>query len=251
MRTRVEAKPLALALAIALAPGCGSTTHDPVVRVAHVLDAFEGTAIDTTRWTVVNSQPGPGPFTVSDGRLHFAYNAGGGGIWSTETATPGFYSARFFDFTSSNCETPGSHKGAFGGLGLGPKENFVQVMRDQNGTLASDGSCRRTSVFEVLYVDPSVGGDGIRSIWSGTPPTVTSGRLGLFFDGTFVTFYFSPDPYSDTSWQTMKVPGGGVLQWAPGWTAAPAVFVRGWDPAGTTSFSVDDVAYTPDPPTAL
>ncbi len=106
--------PHALALVLA-SLACGSPPPRPIPVPAHVVDAFDGTAIDTTRWTVVNSQPGADPFTVSDGRLRFLYTAGGGGIGSTETPGRGFYSARFFDFASTNCEAPGSHRGAFAG----------------------------------------------------------------------------------------------------------------------------------------
>lgn len=104
------------AVAVVLAVvGCGSPPAPPVTVPAHVVDAFDGTAIDRARWTVVNAQPGPDPFTVSEGRLRFLYTAGGGGIGSTETPGRGFYSARFFDFASTNCEAPGSHRGAFAG----------------------------------------------------------------------------------------------------------------------------------------
>ena len=56
----------------------------------------------------------------------------------------------FYDFNSSNLELPGSHKGAFAALGLSLGDNFVRIIRCQNGDPATG---TKDGVFEVNYLD--------------------------------------------------------------------------------------------------
>jgi hypothetical protein len=213
---------------------------------SYIIDDFSGNAINTAKWTLTNDRAGPDVFSQSGGLLKFSVTAGGGALQSTQRCGPGFYTMQFYDYSSTNCEEPGSHKGAFVGLGLGPKDNFVRIIRCQNGHKGRGGEISYYGVFEANYIDNTRG--GIRVFYVGTH--VTTGRLGLYYDGSKVTFYFNPNPDAETGWRTVKGSGGDVLQWNPHWTESPSLFIRGFDPSGTTGFKMDNVEYRPAPPEA-
>ncbi len=199
---------------------------------ATIYDDFTASSIDTTKWTVTGTS---GLFSQSDGQLHFAATNDAGLLVSTSTFGSAFFSMEFYDFTSTNLQAPGSANGAFVALGLTDGTNFVRVMRDQNGSGTTP-----IGVFEVNY---NVGGE-IKVYYITT--NVTEGQLGLHYDGTRVTFYYNEtlDPvngWNNTGWS------GGLSEWNPNWTSNPKLFIRGRDLAGTTSFSVDNVAYAPVP----
>jgi hypothetical protein len=133
------------------------------------------------------------------------------------------------------------------GLGLGPKDNFVRIIRCQNGQRRRS-QISYVGVFEANYIDNMNG--GIRVFYERTE--VSAGRLGLYYDGSKVTFYFNPDPNAERGWRRIKKGSGGdVLEWNPRWTEPPSLFIRGFDPSGTTRFKVDNVEYRPDPPEGL
>jgi hypothetical protein len=219
---------------------------------AYTYDDFNGPAIDTTKWTATGT---PGLFSQSGGLLHFDGTMDGSSLVSTGTFGAGFFSVEFYDFTSTNYEPPGSHRGSFAALGLGDPSNFVRIIRDQNGAWnPTTGKFDLIGgVFEVNYME---GGNlQVHYIETG----VTQGQLGMFYDGTTVTFYYNPtlDPnfgWQSTGWKTAGHPGENWSgQWTPGWTSNPTLFLRGYDIAATTSFSVDNVQYTavPEPSAAL
>jgi hypothetical protein len=149
----------------------------------------------------------------------------------------------FYDFYSSNLEAPGSHKGAFAALGLAVGDNFVRIIRCQNGDSISGA---KYGVFEVNYMDQGQ----LQVHW--VPTTATQGQLGMYYDGSIVRFYYNTglDPYSgwqDTGWITGNQPGLFSGQWTPGWSSDPKLFIRGYDLTYSTSFSVDNVECRPVP----
>ncbi|MGA2318766.1 MAG: PEP-CTERM sorting domain-containing protein [Thermodesulfobacteriota bacterium] len=205
---------------------------------AYIYDDFNSNEIDSTKWdTSVTS----GLFSQYGGKLHFNATNAVGSIVSKSTFGAGFFRMEFYDFSSTNLEPPGSHNGAFAALGLGPENNFVRIIRDQNGVGNTP-----VGVFEVNYIEN--GQIQVHYVNTG----VTQGQLGLYYDGTQVTFYYNstldPDSgWQSTGWKTPGQPGEWVGEWTPNWASDPRLFVRGYDLAGTTSFSVDNVEYTPVP----
>jgi hypothetical protein len=76
---------------------------------------------------------------------------------------------------------------------------------------------------------------------------VTSGRLGLHYDGSMVRFFY--DNGVD-GWQRLDTSGpdtkGNIVAATPGWSSPPPLFVSGTPGgSGVTSFAVDKVEYTP------
>ena len=212
----------------------------------YIIDDFSENAINTAKWTLINDQAGPDVFSQSRGFLKFSVTAGAGTLQSTQPCGPGFYTMQFYDYSSTNSEEPGSHKGAFVGLGLGQKDNFVRIIRCQNGQRRK-GQISYDGVFEANYIDNTKG--GIRVFYERTE--VSAGRLGLYYDGSKVTFYFNPNPDAETGWRRIKKESGrDVLEWEPHWTEPPSLFIRGFDPSGTTGFKVDNLEYRPNPPEA-
>lgn len=205
---------------------------------ADIYDDFSGNGINSTNWTTSGT---PGLFSQHDGKLYFGPTTGNEKIVSKDTFEPGFFSMEFYDFSSTNLEPPGSHNGAFAALGLGPENNFVRIIRDQNGVGNTP-----VGVFEVNYIEN--GQIQVHYVNTG----VTQGQLGLYYDGTQVTFYYNSTLDPDSGWQNAgwKTPGQQgewVGEWTPNWASDPRLYVQGYDLAGTTSFSVDNVEYTPVP----
>lgn len=211
------------------------------------IDDFSGAAFDPAKWTVTTDKAGTEVFSLSGGRLSFSVTAGGGTLQATKCFGAGFYSMQFFNFSSTNDEEPGSHRGAFVGLCLGPKDNFVRVIRCQNGNKrVRKGESPYIGVFEANYIDNAKGGIQVHYLRT----EVSAGRLGLYFDGSKVSFYFNSDPYSDKGWQTMKDSGRKALQWDPHWTEPPKLFIRCWDPSGRTKAQLGNIEYRAAPPEA-
>jgi hypothetical protein len=216
---------------------------------ATLYDDFNGDGIDGSKWETFAA---PGIFSQSGGQLHFNATNAAGSVVSTSTFGAGFFSMEFYGFSSTNHEAPGSHNGAFAALGLGSPDNFVRIIRDQNGVWnPQTQSYDYVEVFEVNYIEN--GQIQVHYVYTG----VTQGQLGLYYDGTKVTFYYNEtlDPntgWQNTGWRTPGQQGEWIGEWTPNWTSDPTLFIRGYDLAGTTSFSVDNVNHTPVPePSAL
>ncbi len=204
------------------------------ISEATIYDDFNAGNIDGAKWTTAGT---PGLFSQSGGRLHFAGTEAYEMLVSTRTFGPSFFSMEFYDFSSTNLEPPGSHNGAFAALRLGPSNNFVRIIRDQNGVGDTP-----VGVFEVNYIEN--GEIQVHYVNTG----VTQGKLGLSYDGTKVTFYYDDGTgWHHTGWKTPGQQGEWIGEWTPNWSSDPRLFVWGYDLAGTTSFSVDNVEYTPIP----
>jgi len=249
--------PLLVITALAACGGGGGGGGTPDKVAAYTYDDFSGNAIDTTKWTVSKANlSDPDFFSESGGRINFQVTAGKASLVSTNRLPgPGFYSMQFSDFTSTNFEEAGSHRGAFVGLGLGTKNNYVRIIRCQNGHKDSiTNVISYSEVFEANYLHGATStSDGVQVYVHTT--TVSSGQIGLYYDGTKVTFYYNPDPSADTGWKTIRTDNGdngNVLQWDPhpegNWSDPPSLFISGNDVSGTTSFKVDNLRYRPDPP---
>ena len=224
---------------------------------AYTYDDFSSTGINAANWTVSKSNPSdPDYFTPSNGLLNFQVTAGNAAVVAAKQLPgPGFYSIQFYDFSSTNFEEPNSHRGAFLGLGLGTRNNFVRIIRCQNGHKDSTTNViTYYGVFEANYIQgKSSTSDGVQVYVHTT--NVNSGQLGLYYDGVKVTFYYNSDPSADTGWKTIRTDNGDsgtVLQWNPHqelyWSDPPSLYISGSDISGTTSFKVDNVRYRPTPP---
>jgi hypothetical protein len=202
---------------------------------AYIYDDFENGVIDSAKWTIAS---GGTLFAEHDGRLYFDATKDAGKLVSASTFGPGFFRMEFYDFNSTNLMAPGTHEGAFAALGLAVGDNFVRIIRCQNGD-ASTGT--KYGVFEVNYM---IGSD-IQVHFVNT--NVTQGQLGMYYDGSTVTFFYNTtlDPYS--GWQSTGWSGGWSGVWNPGWTTDPKVFIRGYDMSYRTRFSLDNVEYRPVP----
>lgn len=190
-------------------------------------DDFIKPMIDTGKW--IASDPS-GLFSQCDGRLHFSSKSGVASLRSTVTFGPGFYSVHFGDFESTNISKSAAGQGSFLALGLGPRENCVRILR---GRIIRGGYFEANLIVNKelrLWYDPAAESD-------------TDGQLGLYYDGSTITFYYNRGSDPDQGWQTVgpKVP-------AP-WSSAPTLFLSG-NPggSGTTTFTIKRVEHRVSPP---
>jgi hypothetical protein len=193
---------------------------------AALYDDFSGgTTIDTTKWTSVLAS---GLFSQHDGRLYVSAS-------STNTRQ-GLHSVPFTgNFTATmefyNFSTASNLSWVF--LGLGPKENQVNIMRGRDGFgqdyfLAGRINTVSGQVFEG---------------WFGNTPVSTDGQLRLSYENGAVSTYYNKTLDQDTGWILLG-------SFTPGWSATyePAFMVGGKNGGtGTTSFQVDNVTATPLP----
>jgi len=200
---------------------------------AEIYDDFSGKEIDVARWTIRSSPGGtpggsPGLFSQSKGRLHFSCNKDAGeSLVSTRSFTAGFFRIEFHDFYSSNDAPSGRGMGSFAALGLGPRDTYVRTLR---GRVSTGG------YFEANYFS-----NKRLQLWY-DPTEVTVGQLGLYYDGTAVSFFYNQGLDPEKGWQRV---GPKVT---PGWASPPTLFISGYPgPSGRTSFAVDNVEIVPLP----
>ena len=218
-KKRIEALAVLIALSVLV---CGTAW-------AEIYDDFSSKEIGATKWTI-RSSPGdpPGLFSQSKGRLHFSCNKDAGeSLVSTRSFTAGFFRIEFHDFYSSNDAPSGRGMGSFAALGLGPRDTYVRTLR---GRVSTGG------YFEANYFS-----NKRLQLWY-DPTEVTVGQLGLYYDGTAVSFFYNQGLDPEKGWQRV---GPKVT---PGWASPPTLFISGYPgPSGRTSFAVDNVEIVPLP----
>jgi hypothetical protein len=192
-------------------------------------DDFTKPMIDTGKWTVNDPS---GLFLQRGSRLHFFSKSGVASLRSTSTFDRGFFSVHFHDFHSTNISRSGAGQGSFLALGLGPRENCVRILR---GRVIRGGYFEANLIVNKelrLWYDPAAESD-------------TDGQLGLYYDGSTITFYYNRGADPDKGWQTVgpKVP-------VP-WSSPPTLFLSG-NPggSGTTMFTIKRVEHRASPPPA-
>ena len=209
---------------------------------ADIYDDFNSLGIDTSKWKI--SDPGGLFSQPEDGQLHFYSDnsAGvnpppGGSLTSTTSFTAGFFSMDFNNFFSSNTSPGNQGLGSFAALGLGTRTTtYVRMLR---GRVVS----KQYGYFEANYFD----GTDLHVWYVFTD--VTSGQLGLCYDGSAVSFFYNDGL---DGWQRLDTTGpdtnGAIVTVTPGWSSPPPLFVSGNPGAsGITHFAVDKVEYTPVP----
>jgi hypothetical protein len=196
---------------------------------AEIYDDFSSKDIDTTKWTI-RSSPGvaPGLFSQSKGRLQFSSNKDvGESLVSTKVFAAGFFKIEVHDFYSTNDAPSGRGMGSFVALGLGPRDTYVRMLRGRVGT---------GGYFEANYF-----ANKRLQLWY-DPTEVTFGQLGLYYDGSTVSYFYNIGSDPDRGWQRV---GPKVT---PGWASPPTLFISGYPgPSGRTSFAVDNIEYLPSP----
>lgn len=199
------------------------------VAKAEVYDDFRGENIDLSKWTI-QSAPGvtPGLFTQSKGRLHFSCNRDvGESLVSTRSFGAGFFRMELSKFYSSNDAQPGRGLGSYVALGLGPRENYVRMLR---GRVITGG------YFEANYF-----ANNSLQLWY-EPTAADAGQLALYHDGSTISFFYNNGLDPDKGWQRV---GPRVT---PGWNSSPTLFIKGYPGAsGRTTFDVHKVEYLPLP----
>ena len=216
-----------LALALTLVIVCGLLC---AIAEASIYDDFSGDVIDNSKWTISGR---PGLFSQSKGRLRFFCKKDEGqSLVSTASFGAGFFRIEFYDFYSTNDAPAGRGKGSFAALGLGPRDNYVRILR---GRVSTGG------YFEANhFVNNSL------QLWY--LPTMTgSGQLGLYYDDSTVSCFYNNGLDPEKGWQRVGV------KITPGWKTDPQLFISGYPgPSGRTSFTAANVEYMPIPlPPAL
>jgi hypothetical protein len=196
---------------------------------AQVYDDFNGENIDTTKWTIRSTPDGaPGLFTQSKGHLNFLCKKDAGeSLISTKSFQPGFFRIEFYDFYSTNDAPSGRGMGSFAALGLGPRDNYVRMLRGRVGTGGYFEANHFTNNGLNLWYDRTMAG---------------SGQLALYYDGSMVSFFYNLGLDPNKGWQRV---GPRVT---PEWNSPPQLFISGYPgPSGLTKFAVDNVEYAPLP----
>jgi hypothetical protein len=192
---------------------------------ADVYDDFSSDGIDSGKWTLSGT---PGLFSQSKGRLHFSCKTDAGAtLVSTRLFTAGFFRMEFYDFYSTNDAPPRRSKGSFAALGLGPRNNYVRMLRGRVSTGGYfEANYFENNVFQLSYLSTAV----------------KFGQLGLYYDGTKVSCFYNNGLDPDKGWQRV---GPRVT---PGWNSPPELFISGYPgESGRTTFSASNVEHMPAP----
>ena len=218
----------------------GSLLFCPAAE-ATIYDDFSSLGIDTGKWTISDplnlfSQPGDGQLYFSSDNTAGVSPAPSGSLRSTTTFAPGFFSMDFNHFFSSNISPGGQGLGSFAALGLGTKNKYVRMLR---GRVVSE----EWGYFEANYFDGT-----LLHVWY-VFTDVTSGQLGLQYDGSTVKFFYNNGL---DGWQRLDTTGpdtnGNIVAVTPGWSSPQPLFISGTPGgSGVTRFQIDKVEYKPAP----
>lgn len=150
---------------------------------AIVYDDFSSDGIDTSKWTISGT---PGLFSQSNGRLHFSCKTDAhASLVSTMSFAAGFFRIEFYDFYSTNDAPPGRGMGSYVALGLGPTDNYVRMLR---GRVSSGG-----------YFEANHFANNTLQLWH-LPTAVAFGQLGLYYDGTTISFFYNDGLNPEKGW---------------------------------------------------
>ena len=197
---------------------------------AQTYDDFSGDGIDAAKWTRSGDSA---HFTQSGGRLHFpCRNGASESLVATRTFPAGFFRLEFSDFDSTNHSPAGQGLGSYVLIALEAGDEHVRMLR---------GNVAPTGYFEGNHIK-----NGRPVLWYDRYD-VDHGQLGLYFDGSRVSFFYNTGVDPAKGWRQV---GPSV---APEWKSMPRMYIRGHSGgSGCTRFSVAKVEFTPAPlPTAL
>ncbi len=208
---------------------------------ADIYDDFTNGSIDTGKWTISDpdhlfSQPGDGQLYFQSDNSNAVQPPPGGSLRSTTSFSAAFFSMDFNSFFSSNTSPGGQGLGSFAALGLGTKTTkYARMLRGQ--VVGESGA-----YFEANYYDGA-----LLHVWY-VLTDVTSGQLGLSYDGSMVSFFYN----DGQGWKGLDTSGpdtnGQTVTVTPGWILPPPLFISGTPGgSGLTGFAVDKVEYTPVP----
>jgi hypothetical protein len=183
---------------------------------AAVYDDFKGDQIDVQKWV---SQEGVDLFSQSHGRLHFpCKEQASQRMYSTAPFPPGFFQLEFRDYSSTNVSTASRGLGSYLAIGLAAGEERVRTIR---------GDVRRGGYFEANHF----GTHGLQ-LWY-AEESAESGQLGLYFDGSAVSFHFKAGAAANNAWRKI----GPTVR--PTWTTLPRLYIAGSSGgSGCTRFSI-------------
>jgi hypothetical protein len=192
---------------------------------AAVYDDFGGDGIDAGKWV---RQDGVELFTQSNGRLSFPCKGQATEkLDSTARFAPGFFRLEFRDYNSTNTSPPARGLGSYLALGLAAGDERVRTIR---------GDIGRGGYFEANYFK---GRD--YNLWY-FDDNADAGQLGLYFDGSAVSFYYKAGPNPAKPWRKI----GPTVR--PNWPMLPRLYIAGSSGgSGCTRFSVVNVEHIPAP----
>jgi hypothetical protein len=202
---------------------------------AYVYDDFDGTAIDTTKWSSLNYTF----FSQANGYLNFSSSNGQSGTLKSKNQVSGAFSVsmQYRDFsTNNNIAGEFSGSGPVLWIGYAPSEtdkNIVSVYEYQ-----SDDTQGFWAIHNLNGVKTHLGLGVINQ------QQVNSGWLRIDYDGTQVSLWYD----SGNGWTTQD-------DWTfnPGFVRNPFFAIQGYNPDsnGTLSFKVDQVQVVPVPASLL
>jgi hypothetical protein len=198
---------------------------------AQIYDDFNDGVISSSKWALAT---GSGLFTEHDGKLYFD---GSSPDSQRLSAAPLFsdnvrLGMEFYDFSSTNNSVSGVLQSSALQLTLGRSTNHVSVMIGSN------------MMGDFLEFNHFVDGSRVDHISFLT--NITTGKLGLYYDGSLVYAAYSDQVGQDAPWYTFN------YSINPGWTTPVGFSVSGvTGGSGMTSFQIDNIGYSVSDPYTL
>ena len=191
---------------------------------AEIVDNFAGEVIDPEKW----ERSGTAFFSQSDGQLYFpCKDDAKETLVSRRTFSPGFFQITFQSYSSTNRSIGGAGLGSYAAIGLSADQERVRMIR---GDIGAGGYFEANHFIGNQY-----------NLWY-TNTNADAGRLGLYYDGADVYFFYSSDQSRQNSWRRV----GPAI--APGWTSPPKLYLGGNAGAsGCTTFAIKSVEFFPAP----
>jgi hypothetical protein len=199
----------------------------PVPAQAYVYDDFtDPTMINGSLWS--DRGPMSGLFSPQSGYLQFEDTGGGVDHYQilrsfSRQTKPFFVSMQYSDLQATNSNPMGSGPILF----IGDLTNSVRVYEFISGGLM--GFRAKSTINGVTTASDII------------PTTVTSGWLGIGYNGTEASCWYD----MGSGWQLLTT-------YTPEFTSSPFFFIEGYNEYGTAlSFRADQVQVVPLPPSVL